>query len=162
LKPLSPLSRHRPLSMAGDRKTQITEHVRRTPATRNATATAAPITFTSTTATAAATVSLFDNRQKYGDQVSADCALHNMMQDVHTALHEPATDPFTSFTESPSSARSPVYIFCRLRTSCTCSDGSFLCTSSTDVQTPSWDLMWLSVRLHVTMRLGFTYIRLIS
>src|SRR5258706_9647250 len=91
-----------------------------------------------------------------------DCSLHNMMQDVHTALHEPATDPFTSFTESPSSARSPVYTFCRLRTSCTCSDGSFLCTSSTDVQTPSWDLMWLSVRLHVTMRLGFTYIRLIS
>src|SRR5258706_8431974 len=41
-----------------------------TPATRDATAPATPITFTSTTANAPATGSRFYNRQKYGDQGS--------------------------------------------------------------------------------------------
>ena len=40
-----------------------------------------------------------------------------------------------SLTDSLSSPGSLAYTFYRLRTSCTYSDGHFLCTSSTDFQT---------------------------
>ncbi|SRR5258706_8333636 len=38
-----------------------------------------------------------------------------LCRDAHTAPHERTTDQFTSFTDSPSSTRSLVYIIYRLR-----------------------------------------------
>ena len=58
-----------------------------------------------------------------------------LWRDAHTDHHERTTDQFTCFTDSPSSSRLLAYILYCLRTSCTYSDGSFLCTVSTDVQT---------------------------
>jgi len=97
------------------------------------------------------------------DKVKAGATLLNVMREMHTTDRRPTPDPIHVLPADISlPARSSVYILHILRTSYTSPCVSWLCTSSTDVQTFLLVPDAALGHLHVTMGLGLIHIGLTS